>query len=212
VDGPAVSRVAAAINAGPVWPGTAGFSAVRPYEPSMSDDGASERARRSFEEHDAFLADDGAYRVETTAFDGRVEIGIEKGDEDRDGRSLRYRLVVRAPTLSAATEESIGPNLEEGWFETYERRLEDAPGAVRDDVELEELTVHTGGGEAVAEFTFTLGDVDRAPAVAKAVTEYAEGTYVEGIVPGFTYRPPVSDLLGRARKAGEGEGTGPMPL
>jgi hypothetical protein len=63
VDGPAVSRVAAAINAGPVWPGTAGFSAVRPYEPSMSDDGASERARRTFGEHDAFLADDGAYRV-----------------------------------------------------------------------------------------------------------------------------------------------------
>ncbi|MFW6045666.1 MAG: DUF5813 family protein, partial [Natronomonas sp.] len=59
-------------------------------------------------------------------------------------------------------------------------------------------------------------NADRAPEIAKAIGEFAEGTYVQGIVPGYVYQPPVSDLLSRARQTGgEGEGEGdrgPMPL
>jgi len=184
----------------------------------MTDDAILERARRAFDDHDAFAPAseaDGAsgneeeggdgYRLSATAFDGGVDI------QERDGPRLRYRLTIRTPTLSAATEEEMGPNLEAGWFETYELRLEDAPGAVRGDVGLDDLTVRTEGGEAIAEFTLVT-DVDRAPAVARAVADYVEGTYVEGVVPGFTYEPPVAELLNRARQAGDGDGTGPMPL
>lgn len=180
-------------------------------------------ARAAFEDHDAYhRADDGEdgdgeYVLETTAFDGRVT--TEPADVDW---ATRYVLVVRAPTLQSAVEETVGPNLLEGWFETYELRLEDAPGAVRDSVDLEELDVRAEDGDAVAEFVFESGNVDRAPEVAKALAEYAEGTYVEGVVPGYTYRDPVAGLLGRAKQSGggdgegEGEGTadgsGPMPL
>lgn len=180
-------------------------------------------AQEAFEDHDAYRrandsenseeSEDGdrEYVLETTAFDGRVT--AERADADW---ATRYVLVVRAPALQSAVEETVGPNLQEGWFETYELRLEDAPDAVRDSVDLEELDVREEGGDAVAEFVFESGNADRAPEIAKAIAEYVEGTYVEGVVPGFTYREPVAGLLSRAKQSGDDEGTadgsGPMPL
>jgi len=172
-------------------------------------------AQEAFEVHDAYREDDGEYVLETTAFDGRVT--AEAADVDW---ALRYTLTVRTPTIQSAVEEDVGPNLQEGWFETYELRLEDAPGAVRDGVDLEALDVRDESGDAVAEFTFESGNADRAPDVAKAIAEYAEGTYVEGVVPGYTYREPVAGLLGRAKQSagdesgseGSADGSGPMPL
>jgi len=155
-------------------------------------------AERAFARHDAYSEDGDGYRLETTAFEGRVHVD--------DG----YRLVVRAPTLGAAVEEEVGPALQEGWFETFQLRLEDAPGAVRGHVELEELTVTSVDDEVVVEMAFELHP-GRAPDVAKALAEYVEGTYMEGVVPGYSYRPPVSEMLARARQ-GEGDDRGPMPL
>lgn len=158
-------------------------------------------AERAFSRHEAYSEDGDGYRLETTGFEGRVV-----PSEDGDG----YRLVVRTPTLDAAVEEEVGPALQEGWFETFELRLEDAPGAVQGTVELEDLTVTSADGEVVVEMSFSLHP-GRAPDVAKALAEYVEGTYMEGIVPGYSYRPPVSEMLSRARQ-GEGEDRGPMPL
>jgi hypothetical protein len=171
----------------------------------MSDQ--PEPARRAFDAHDAFApSDDGtAYDLETTAFEGSVTAAATDGPADR------YTLTVRVPTLDGAVEEDVGEHLQEGWFETFELRLADAPGAVRDAVAVDELDVRTVGDDVVATFAFTYGDADRAPDVAKAMAEYVEGTYVEGVVPGFSYRPPVSELLSRAREGGN-EGGGPMPL
>ncbi|MFD1514635.1 DUF5813 family protein [Halomarina rubra] len=169
----------------------------------MSD--LPEKARRAFDDHDAFSASDEGYDLEMTAFGGRVTAN------ETDDWALRYTLTVRVPTLDAAVEEDVGPSLQEGWFETFELRLEDAPGAVRDSVDVEDLDVRTDGEEAVATFAFTFGNAGRAPDVAKAMAEYVEGTYMEGVVPGFTYRPPVSEMLSRARQ-GEDGGSGPMPL
>jgi hypothetical protein len=112
---------------------------------------------------------------------------------------------VRAPLLSRAVDGEVGPDLESGWFDTFALRLEDAPGAVRDNLDLETLAVRREGGDAVAEFTFEWGNADRAPAIAKALGEYVEGTYMEGIVPGFEYREPVASMLSTAS---QGEGTG----
>lgn len=169
----------------------------------MSD--LPEKARRAFDAHDAFEAGEDGYDLETTAFEGRVTAA------ETDDWALHYTLTVRVPTLDAAVEEDVGTNLQEGWFETFELRLEDAPGAVRESVDVETIDVATAGGDAVATFEFTFGNADRAPEVAKAFAEYVEGTYMEGIVPGFTYRPPVADLLSQARQGADG-GSGPMPL
>lgn len=158
-----------------------------------------ESAERAFDGHDAFNRDGDSYQLTTTDFDGRVTA------EATDDWAHRYSLVVRAPMLSSVVAETVGPDLESGWYDTFALRLEDAPGAVRDSVELEALDVRRENGDVVAEFTFVWGNADRAPAIAKALAEYVEGTYMEGIIPGFDYRDPIDSMLSTAS---QGEGTG----
>jgi len=179
---------------------------MRRYRRPMTE-ALPDRAGRAFDAHAAFERTDGWFDLSTTAFDARVTAAAT------DDGALRYTLEVRAPTLQSATADDVGASVAEGWFETYERRLEDAPMAVRHDVALAEQRVFEEAGDAVAVFTFEWGTADRAPAIAKALAEYVEGTYMEGIVPGYEYVPPVADLLADARQSGGGDGGGgPMPL
>ena len=161
-----------------------------------------ERAAKAFAANDAFERDDDSFLVTTSRFESHVTAA------DTDDWALEYALTVRAPMLSSATADEVGDAVESGWFDTYERRLEDAPMATRADVELDDLTVTEEDGAAVATFTFEYGNADHAPEVAKAMAEYVEGTYVEGAVPGYDYEGVVADLLGDASSAGQGQGTG----
>ncbi|WP_255148794.1 DUF5813 family protein [Halorarius halobius] len=160
-----------------------------------------ESAERAFDSHDAFERAGDEFALTTTAFDGTVTAS------ETDDWAHRYVLTVRAPMLSAAVEGDVGPAVEDGWFDTFSLRLEDAPGAVRDDVELAELDVHELDGDAVAVFEFEWGNADRAPAIAKALAEYVEGTYMEGIVPGYDYTEPVASMLSQASQGEAGSGT-----
>ena len=167
-------------------------------------------AARAFDAHDAYerAAGDPAVALTTTRFDATLT-----ARDDREAEwALTYELEVRAPMLSAVTADAVGPAVEAGWFDTFALRLEDAPGAVRDSVEVD-LDVTQEADDAVVTYTFEWGDADRAAAIAKAFAEYVEGTYMEGIVPGYDYQPPVSEMLASARGAGGDEGSGdPMPL
>ena len=167
-----------------------------------------ERAERAFEGHDAFEREGEAFAVTTTTLGGQATAA------ETDDWALEYTLTVRAPMLGeAVTADEVGEAVEAGWFETYERRLEDAPKTTRADVELADLTVREQAGEAVAEFTVAYGNADRAPEVLKAMAEYAEGTYVEGIVPGYEYEGVAAELLGDARTGGgDGGSSSSMPL
>jgi hypothetical protein len=167
-----------------------------------------DRAARVFEANDAFERDGRWFEVTTTRFDGRVTA------EEPDEWAIAYTLEVRAPMLSTAIEGGVGSAIEDGWFDTYELRLEDAGMAVRQDLEFDEQRVFEEAGDAVAVFEFGWGNADHVPAMTKAIAEYVEGTYMEGIVPGYEYQPPVSELLSRARTdADDGSGgSGPMPL
>ena len=170
----------------------------------MTDD-VPERAERSFAGHDAFERDGDGFLVTTTRFEGRVTAA------ETDEWALEYTLTVRAPMLRRAIDGEVGDAVEDGWFDTYERRLEDAPKSTRADVELSGFEVREEAGDAVAEFTFEFGNTDRAPDVAKALAEYVEGTYAEGIVPGYDYRGVVAELLGDAASTGDGS-RGGTPL
>lgn len=172
----------------------------------MTED-VPDRFVRAFDAHEAFERDGEAFVVTTSTFGGRVEAS------ETDDWALRYRLTVRVPMLSTAVEgETVGPAVEEGWFETFALRLEDAPGVLRQELSLEELAVEQEVDEAVAHFTFEWGNADHAPRMVKAIAEYVEGTYVEGIVPGYSYGPPVSDLVSSARQTGDGGSGDPMPM
>jgi hypothetical protein len=83
--------------------------------------------------------------------------------------------------------------------------------ATRADLTLDDLAVDRRGLEVRVTFEFTWPDADRAVAIAKTLVEYVEGTYVEGIVPGYSYEPPVADLISQAETGGDAE-RGGTPL
>lgn len=149
-------------------------------------------ARAAFESHEKITATEEGYAVETTVFDGFV-----RASDGPDWKNT-YTVTVFVPTLSAATAETVGSAVEEGWRDTLERRLEDAPQSTRANVELHEVAVEGIDDELQITFTFEWGDADRAAKIAKTFVEYVEGTYVEGIVPGYEYESPVADLLSDA--------------
>lgn len=176
----------------------------------MMPDELPAAAARAFDGHDAYerAAGGPAFVLTTTRFDATV---TARDDCDAEW-ALTYELEVRAPMLSTATADGVGSAVEDGWFNTLALRLEDAPGAVRDAVEAD-LEVVEEAGDAVATYRFEWGDPDRAADIAKAFAEYVEGTYLQGVVPGYDYQPPVSEMLASARGAGGDEGSGdPMPL
>lgn len=160
-----------------------------------------ESVERAFEYHDAFERDGDAFLVATTAFEGRVTA------VDGPEYVSAYTVTVRVPTLSAVTTGEVGDAVADGWFETLERRLEDAPKATRADVELGTFDVERDGEDVYVTYGFELGNADRAAEIAKAFVEYVEGTYVEGVIPGYEYESPVDDLISDASHDGSGGGT-----
>lgn len=159
-----------------------------------------------FDARETFVPSGSGYVVETTSFEGHVTA--------TDGEKWRtdYEVTVRAPTLQAATADEVGPAVREGWFETLERRLEDAPKATRVAVDLDEYTVEEADEEVVVTYRFSLGGEGEAADVAKTFVEYVEGTYVEGIIPGYNYVGVVADLMSAASTGGSEGSRGGTPL
>ncbi|WP_256402309.1 DUF5813 family protein [Halorubrum salinum] len=154
-----------------------------------------DRARRAFADHDAFEPADDAWRVATTAFDAAVSA------DPTETERLRFTVRVTVPTLSAVTADTVADVVEEGWTETFERRVVDVGGVTRGDGEFDPRVAVDDGGVTV---TFELRDENAARAVddAKALVDFVEGTYVQGVIPGYEYTEPVSDLLSAARRQG----------
>lgn len=190
-------------------------------------DAMPERASRAFESHGRFASADGGYALTTTDFDSRVTATTTEtatptaSAGETDESAIRYTVTVRVPMLSAAVRESVGPSVEEGWFETLSLRLEDAAAATRNEVAIDQYALERDGTAAVARYVFEWDNADTAPDLAKAIIEFVEGTYLQGVVPGYEYRDPVAGMLARARQddAGDGDGDGdrgdtggPMPL
>ena len=164
--------------------------------PEAMTEATPEQAARAFAEHEAFEEHDERFVTTTTPFDAGVLVG------ETNDSALRYRVLVEVPTLSAAVEESVADVVTEGWLDTFRLRLEDVSMAVPGDATITEPEARVEEDAVVVETTFHEGDADRAPRTAKAIVDYVEGTYVEGVVPGYEYRPPVSDMLASARHGG----------
>ena len=150
------------------------------------------RATRAFRDHADFdRVDDGRFEATTTPFDAEVEA------REVDGR-IEYDLTVRAPSLSAAVEEDVAAVVEEGWLETFELRVADADGVVRGEHDFDP-TVRLTEEAVIVELTFTDIDERRGVDDAAAVVNYVEGTYVQGIIPGYEYTGTAAQLIDRAR-------------
>lgn len=154
------------------------------------------RVRRAFRDHGSFEAvNDATWRSTTSAFDGDVT-----AQTNDDGRT-RFDVTVSVPTLQAATADEVADVVADGWFETFEMRVSDIGGVARGDHEFDP-TVVRNGEEVVAEFS--LSDINERRGVddAGAVIDFVEGTYVQGIIPGYEYVDPVASLLSKARQQG----------
>ncbi|MDZ7731342.1 MAG: DUF5813 family protein [Natrialbaceae archaeon] len=87
------------------------------------------------------------------------------------------------------------------WRETLERRLSDVftvTTAATDG----ELSVEPADATVVITLSYTADPVGGV-ADAKALAEYVEGTYVQGLIPGYDYRGVAGDLPDRARTRGD---------
>jgi len=96
-----------------------------------------------FDARETFAPSGSGYVVETTSFEGHVT--ASEGEQWRTD----YEVTVRAPSLQAATVDEVGPAVRDGWLETLERRLEDAPKSTRVAVDLDEYTVERDDEEVV---------------------------------------------------------------
>ena len=135
----------------------------------------------------------GAFSLEATVFTISVEPTSADGDPAFDLRAL-------VPPLGMVTEEPLPPVVEDEWFRTFELWLDDVAGATRGH---EALEVRTERGPAMIAVDVTVVDrnVDRALEDLTAIAEYIEGTYAEGIIPGYSYTDVAQTLLERATGA-----------
>ncbi|TKX59495.1 hypothetical protein EXE44_03400 [Halorubrum sp. SS7] len=156
-----------------------------------------DRVRRAFADHGSFEREGDAWVSTTTAFDGRVRAGPAA-----EGR-IGFAVTVRVPTLSAVTADEVADVVEDGWADTFERRAVDVGGVTRTDREFDPVVEREGDEIAV---TYEFVDINERRGVddAGALIDFVEGTYVQGVIPGYEYTAPVSDLLSAARQQGGG--------
>lgn len=145
---------------------------------------AAFRARPDFHEEES-----GVFAVDALDFEATVTVGEES-----------VTLVHQLPTLAATVVgEPVAPVVEEGWEETFERRVEDVTGVV-DPVA--GPTVETDGETVRVTMELDDGGKPVAEAVRHAV-DFVESTWVEGIIPGYDYDERVQQIRNRAMETGE---------
>lgn len=151
------------------------------------------RVRRAFIHHSRFeQVGDARFESTTTTFDGVVEAGHE------DGR-IQFTIEVGVPLLNTVTEDEVADVVEDGWFETFELRVADIGGVFRTDRDLEPR-VSRDSETVVVEASFEDINERRGVDDSAAVIDYVEGTFVQGIIPGYEYTEPVAGLIDRARQ------------
>jgi len=154
-----------------------------------------DRVERAFRRHGSFEpAGEGRYEVTTSPFD--AEVRAEAGDPPA------FAVEVRAPMLSAVVEGEVADVVEDGWLETFERRMEDAHMPLaRESVD---ATVAPAGDQLVVRATLTDPDPARGVDDVGAFVDYVEGTYMEGVIPGYDYGEPVASMREQARQEYDG--------
>lgn len=163
-----------------------------------------EAVAAAFRNHDAFTADDGRFRTETTVTEATATAAPTEGD-----RAGAFSVTVTVPSIDVAAADEVGPAVVDGWYETFALRLEDAFDVAKTS-DYDDPTVERGGGVVTATFEYRSWRASDGVDDAKAVVDYVEGTYAQGIVPGYDYEDPVASLVQQA--AERGGGNGPPPL
>ncbi|SNZ11740.1 hypothetical protein SAMN06269185_1385 [Natronoarchaeum philippinense] len=174
----------------------------------MTDD-VPAAAHDAVERHGAFETEGDGYRCTTTPLSATVTLSAAPGDRD-----ATFEVEVGMPSLDAVVEgERVADVVEDGWFDTLERRLDDAYDAVKSSDRLDP-EIERSDEEVVARFGVQAWTARQGVDDAKAIVDYVEGTYVQGVIPGYEYGEPVAGLLNRAQQNADSDETnrGGTPL
>lgn len=158
-----------------------------------------EETKRAFRQHPNFeTRDQTKFESTSTPFENTTVA------DEKDG----YSVEVRAPMLDAVVEgEEVAAVVEDGWFETLELRLDDTHTVAQtDDATPPEIV--RDGEEVVVSVDFEQSNPEVAADDALAIVEYVEGTWVQGIIPGYDYRAPASELVQQATQNYDDDGPG----
>ena len=152
----------------------------------------------TFEKRDQDIRQDGfdredGFTLTTTVFDAAATATADSEDD-----SYRFRIRIELPTLDAAVaNETVASVVEEDWQATFERRLADV-FTVADTDTHDELAVGRERSSLIVRLEYTARSPTSGVGDAKALVEYVEGTYAQGLIPGYTYRGPAGELRANA--------------
>lgn len=148
-----------------------------------------------FAEHRRFERTDGGFEPTTNDWDATVTVADDQ-----------VEIAVVVPTLAAATTEPVADVVEDGWFDTFERRVADADGVtLADDVDVASVTREDG--DVAVELTLT-PRTGKAADDALALVNFVEGTWFQGVIPGYDYVEKVQEMRQQAaQNAQNTEGT-----
>jgi len=131
---------------------------------------------------------EGLFTSKTTTFDAKFEVNIiENG--------IKCRVEMEVPTIDSIVLEEVESIVKEGWLETFSLRLEDIGGAVQNELDSVEIKLKNEKKVGII-IEFSSESISRGIGDSKAIVDYIEGTYREGIIPGFKYDKMVADLIG----------------
>jgi hypothetical protein len=177
------------------------------HESFVAPDDAGADTSTGTDTGDGESDDDGASRVRryrdvSSPFDATVTVDTATGDDQMaDRQPVRYRIVVSVPTLAAVASDEVAPVVDDGWYDTFERRVVDVGGITRGDHDLSP-SVSRDGDTVRVDVELTDTNPRRGAADAAAFVDFVEGTYLQGVVPGYEYDDPVASMLHDARERG----------
>ena len=156
------------------------------------------RVGRAVRDHGAFEPRDGREYVSTTTpFDATLDVAPAG-----EGR-ISFTVRVRVPMLNEVADDHVAAVVEEGWLETFQLRVTDVGGVLQGDHELSP-TVRQEETHVVVETSFEELDERRGVDDAGALVNFVEGTYAQGIIPGYEYTDPVGEMIEGARQGANG--------
>jgi hypothetical protein len=138
-----------------------------------------------FADHARFESVDGGFEPTTNDWDASVTVADD---------TVEIEVVV--PTLDAATNEPVADVVEDGWFDTFDRRVRDADGVtLAKDVDV--TVVSREDGDITVRLTLTPRS-GKAADDALALVNYVEGTWFQGVIPGYDYVQKVQEMRQQA--------------
>lgn len=153
----------------------------------------------SFANHPRFEATNGGWSPTTNDWNATVEVRDETVD-----------VTVEVPMLDEVVEgETVAPVVEDGWYETLERRLEDVGGVTYATVT--SLDVERSGRGVTVDITLHARPGNTADDTL-AIVNYVEGTWFEGVIPGYPYVEKVQAMREQAQQNAQGDEPGGTPL